>query len=71
MGDATNWVAQKWSCESDSHTARLVCIEPIRKETAESLLRELIDANYEVDTLGSGQKYGSALYRARKLLGLT
>lgn len=28
---------------SATHTARLICIEPVRRETAEDLLRELVE----------------------------
>lgn len=45
--DADDEDEQMWTyqqIEVDSHQARLVMIEPIQKDTAESLLRELLDA---------------------------
>jgi uncharacterized protein (DUF488 family) len=49
-------------CQGDIHTARLVCIQPIVRDTAESLLRELAHSAADLPAL-----YKLAA-RARKLL---
>ncbi len=46
----------------NSHTARLVCIEPIVRDTAESLLKELVDCT------DNKKAYCGLVDRARQLL---
>lgn len=36
-----NWFVSPEHRSLDTHTAKLICVEPIRKDTAESLLREM------------------------------
>jgi len=48
-------------------TARLVCIEPIVRDTAESLLKELVKLTYKRATF-SGEQVDVVCERARKLL---
>ena len=49
------------------HTALLIAIEPIKRDTAESLLRELIAKDEE--TSFAGPTTAEFIERARKLLG--
>lgn len=53
--------------EVDTHTARLLCIQEIRQDTAESLLRELVRA---ADRFPENVPHGQRAWldRARKLL---
>lgn len=46
-GDKTYWRTPNLSDNEGTHQARLVMIEPIVKDTAESLLRELIELRFE------------------------
>lgn len=50
-----------------THTARLVCIQPVQRDTAESLLRELIELQ-ECDHLSLPSDYISLKNRAKALL---
>ncbi len=59
-----DWGDKQESC--DRHTARLIAIEPIVRDTAESLLREFLA---EVDRVGTYKEAGILISeRARKLL---
>jgi hypothetical protein len=46
-GDAKEWGKQPHRDELDVYTGRLICIQPIVRDTAESLLRELAEAEAE------------------------
>jgi hypothetical protein len=49
-----------------THTARLLCVEPIKKESAEDLLREILDA---VEEQGQSWPYPEKyIERAKKVL---
>lgn len=52
------------SCRFDQQTARLLCIQPIERDTAESLLSELL----EVLHVPRSSSLSDLLDRARKLL---
>lgn len=55
----------------DTHTARLLCVRPIVRDTAEaeSLLRELIATHDDRDCGPYCDHYKQTIDRARKLLG--
>jgi hypothetical protein len=64
-----------WICFSepgpradDTHTARLLLIEPIVRDTPESLLRELIRAARSGDLEEQCARIGRVVTRARRLL---
>lgn len=59
-----NWSTTQYSCHTK--TALLVGVQPIVRDTAESLLRELCDALEH--TRGGLAPWAPALDRARKLL---
>lgn len=50
--------------ESDTRMARLVCIEEIKKETAEDLLKEFVSGR----ALQGSPNYEMLIYRARQVL---
>lgn len=50
-----------------THSAKLVCIEPIKRDTAESLLRELVESDEQEGRYGN--RHQEALLRAKRLLG--
>lgn len=60
------WTQEKFG---DTHTARLVLIEPIVRDTAESLLREMIADHEALLRADAGRKEWPLITRARKLLG--
>lgn len=60
--DAESWWAKREAVST--HTARLVAIEPIRRDTAESLLREML-----LKFGGGCEDVSDLLERAEKLLG--
>jgi hypothetical protein len=59
--------------QPDTHTARLICIQPIRQDTAESLLKEFVDLDAD-SLLGNeplskiGDRHRNLVKKARKLL---
>jgi hypothetical protein len=59
------WPKEREHCEIARYAARLVCVQPIVKDTAESLLREFVDAFMSMPNF----KPGPLMDRARKLLG--
>lgn len=65
-----------WECSSrqdkqHTHHAKLICIEPIVRDTAESLLRELIERSELKTSVHENPRYrlNTLIDRARKLLG--
>lgn len=71
--DDSEWL---WSSSNDdtrddhTHTARLVCIQEIKRDTAEGLLRELVhSAGKYYLTTGGTSLIDDLVNRARKLLG--
>jgi len=52
----------------DTHTARLICIEPIKQDTAEGLLQTLIELSDTPADDGSWSDVLDIIERARKLL---
>lgn len=58
------WVTEEWSEKTDTHTARLIGVREIKKDSAEDLLRDLLE-KFE-----SGQGFDMSPYmnRAKKLL---
>lgn len=54
--------------EQDTHTARLLLIEPIVKDTAESLLKELIEADMTPPANEFPKKLYDILERAKRIL---
>lgn len=68
------WIAHEPSTrmrgvgEGITHVGRVVLIEPIQKDTAESLLRELMMAHESAGTYFGSGKVDSIAMRAKKLL---
>lgn len=62
------WAATDVELCKHSHQARLLLIEPIKQDTAESLLRELIRC-WEMSTNGNIVDTYKVIDRARKLVG--
>lgn len=58
------WAADEFTLGRRTHTARLVCIEPIQRDTAEGLLKELLE-HFERPQA----KPRELIERARRLLG--
>jgi hypothetical protein len=52
----------------DTHTALLINVQPIQKDSAESLLREIVDG-YDKDQYQYGTKIHERIERAKRLLG--
>lgn len=63
-GESIIWTQRQSCLTQDTHSARLLLIQPIVKDTTESLLRELIHARTH------GIKPEDIIIRARKLLGM-
>lgn len=58
------WHADSRTGHGETHTARLILIEPIRTETAEDLLREMVKAAQ----FGSRSELDAVADRAKRLL---
>lgn len=64
-GQFSAWSHEFEIAQDSTHTARLIMIEPIQRDTAESLLRELM-ASYE--KVSWGQRNDELIERAKRLL---
>jgi len=62
----TNW--SEIHADFDTETARLIMIEPIVKDTAESLLRELVEADMTPPANEFPKKLYDILERAKRIL---
>lgn len=58
------WVTEEWSEKTDTHTARLIGVKEIKKDSAEDLLRDLLE-KFEA---GHGFDMSPYMNRAKKLL---
>lgn len=64
-GDLINWYNNH--SVADNHTARLICIEPVEKESAEKILREYVNWA-DGFLMKTGEDPFSWVERAKKLL---
>ena len=55
--------------DNPTHKALLIQIEPIKKETAEEILAELIDRYHPDDYDGTDKSFFELITRAKKVLG--
>lgn len=72
VGPPNMWHEQPGT--ADTHTARLLCVEPIVRDSAESLLRELVSKREKIERITykpdayDNKSVFDILDRARKLL---